>query len=259
MRQGKATWIRRHANVQGTDPDHDVAALIRTLWVGCHVLVLNELHTDAQRAAVAALPGSSVIIHGQLAMAWRRDVFHRTGSSWEEANGGISHVTPVRGNLGVLLIHVDESELHWDMVDHVVQHIESGGKARVTGQITGQNTRGKRHIALIAASTVSHVRRGRLAPEKLTGTDRVLGVRPSRLHAGGRLIDSEHQAPAQGSGDLNVDYKAEKHLAPSRRTAWFPLTVFTKAGLTIVVPIKDGQVQGTHGGRCIDWGWLLNK
>lgn len=258
MRQGAATWVRRHANVEGTDPAHVVADLVKILWDGCDVLVLNELHTDEQRAAVADLPDSSVLIRGQLAIAWRRTTFHRAGSSWEESNGGISHVTPTRGQLGVLLEHVAEAELHWELVDHVVQHIESGGKARVTGQISGQNTRGKRHIGLITASTLTHVRGGRLASDKLRGTDRVLGLRPSRLHSG-PPVDENHVAPAMGSADLNIDYKAEKHLAPERRTPWFPYTTFTKAGLTIVVPTKAGLVQGTHGGRCIDQGWILNE
>jgi hypothetical protein len=130
-------------------------------------------------------------------------------------HGGVVKVTPRRYINEVLLKHLASGKLVWRQGTHVGHHIESRGLPRVTGQLLGQNGRAKLHFGILAQ----------------------------------RIPLLAKTAPVLGSGDLNVDYFAEKDLSPYKRCPWFPYTTLGKVS-RIVVP-----VHGTHGGRLIDWGW----
>ena len=237
--------------MQGTDPRATVETFIRDHVKGMSTATWNELKpaavADYVRNGCGTGLQSRVVV--ELGVTWDPQVFTMMDWTYEKSNGGVAGITPERGVLSVLLRHRATGKLHWRVAAHTPHHIEVAGRARVVGAITGQNARGKRHIALIASSAAAHARGGKVADLKPGPS----GKRVTTL----RTI---HAAPVHGSGDLNVAWDAEKALPPSKRTAWFPLTVFTAAGLRIVMPRSRSNPKayaGTHGSRAIDWGWTL--
>ena len=201
--------------------------------VGVDVVTWNELSNfRLQEYARTGLEGFETYLYvseptayhdtGQIAISWRTDVFEAMASGYALNNKGVAHITPSRGVAWVMLRHRGTGRFHYRQVTHVPHHIEVGGKARVVGALSGQNARAEKLFGLIAGMTV------RMAVEGMTGLP---------------------PAPVFGSGDLNVDYLAEKALPPEQRTAWFPYTTLG-AVADLVVPAT-----GTHGARLIDWGW----
>lgn len=228
------TYRSVQCNVQGTDPAHSVQAHMQEVIVGVDEVGWNELsHFGLQEYARTQLEGFETYSYveeptayhdtGQIAISWRTSVFEAVAHGYTLNNKGVAHITPRRGVAWVLLRHRASGKLHYRQVTHAPHHIEVAGKPRVTGALAGQNARAEKLFGLVAGMLLRMVAQG------MTGEGQ--------------------PAPVFGTGDLNVNWRAEKALPPEERTPWFPYTVL---GLVadIVVPSS-----GTHGDRIIDWGW----
>jgi hypothetical protein len=202
--------------------------------VGADEVAWNELSSfELQEYARTQLEGFETFMFagtdkyhdtGQIALSWRSSVFAPVASGYTLNNKGAAHITPSRGVLWVLLRHLESGKLHYRQVTHAPHHIEVGGQPRVAGALLGQNDRAKSLFLLLAGMLVHMVAQG--------------------------LVNGSGQpAPVFGSGDLNVNYLAEKALPPEKRASWFPYTVLGAVADIVVPPT------GTHGARIIDWGW----
>ena len=179
------------------------------------VVVWNELRTKEMQDAVRALPGFASLVAGEVGISWRTSVLEAAGDSVvTKVNPGVLHITPTRNILTQPLRHLASGKVYRQKGGHSVQHVESGGKALIKGQILGQNARAKVYFATLADELKA---------------DALLG-------------------PVVFSGDLNVNQHAEESLPAADRTPWFPLTVLGAVGT------PHDVAGGTHaGGRWIDW------
>lgn len=214
--------------MQQTDPASEAEAHVVAVAARADVIGWNELGTLALQQAVRNLPGFTSYMPGpdpdkaysanSVAISWRTDVFDFVDGDSIRVHGGVATVSPSRYINWVLLRHKASGKLVYRINTHVVHRWEVAGRPRnVVGKFLGQTGRAKKHIALLAETTAR------------------LGV----LH------------PVIGGGDLNCDYLAEKRLAPSQRTVWFPYTV-----LGAVADLVEPD-HGTHGARLIDWTWVV--
>lgn len=218
------TWVVTQANVQQTDSLKDILSRIHAVADGTSagavppdVVVWNEIggkHQAQLHDAIHALPGfASYTVEG-VGISWRTSVFHDVGRGGRVVNRGVAHLTPDRPLIYVDLQHLAAQKMYRQEAGHSVHHVDVGGLPRIKGALLGQNRRARRYFAAIAAD---------LKAAKVASL------------------------PCVFEGDLNVDLLAEKHLPPSKRCQWFPLTVLG-AMARIRMPLH-----GTHGGRAIDW------
>lgn len=218
------TWVVTQANVQQTDSLKDILSRIHAVADGTSagavppdVVVWNEIggkHQAQLHDAIHALPGfASYTVEG-VGISWRTSVFHDVGRGGRVVNPGVAHLTPDRPLIYVDLQHLAAQKMYRQEAGHSVHHVDVGGLPRIKGALLGQNRRARRYFAAIAAD---------LKAAKVASL------------------------PCVFEGDLNVDLLAEKHLPPSKRCQWFPLTV-----LGAVARIRM-PLHGTHGGRAIDW------
>lgn len=234
-------------NVQGTDPTVQTTKLIRGALPKAGIWVFNECETLAVQNFVHRLDGYGSYLPGVELSDDGRSVVKASAKSWnaivwdlavweqlddvhlhcQHVNGGVLHITPERVVNRIALRNKLSGEILWRQAAHAVHHIEVAGRARIKGAITGQNHRAKVYFAKLAHDAV-------YATSVPVGPD-------------------NETAPLFGSGDLNVDFDADRReVLQDGGTSWFPYRTLG--------PVADilgpNEHAGTHGARLIDWGWL---
>lgn len=231
-------------NLQGTDSDIQVKALIRTALTQAGLLVLNECESTGVQNYIHQLEGWGSFLpdvklsedgltvtegssHAWNAIVWNLDVWEEVAHHVEIVHGGVLHITPTRVISRVWLRNKATGEIVCRQATHVVHHIDVDGKARVLGAITGQNARARKHFAMIRSDLLL-ASRVRVNPEGLS-------------------------APVIGSGDLNVDFIRDRyHTLKGDGTAWFPYSVLGP----VADILRPNDHDPTHTDRLIDWGWV---
>lgn len=224
------------ANVQGTDSAVASNSYLDSLLAHADLWVWNEITTAEQQKHVLSLPGWStymanparVIGSGEkddmnaVCISFRDAVWEFVQGKAVRLHGGASGITPERVDVLAQVRLKATLELLWRQGTQTVHHVDVGGKARTSDTLAGQNDRAKASFPILMRDA----------------------------------YDAAKSAPVIGSGDLNVDFDADRdHFIKGDATSWFPYTVFREH----VEVYRPNVGAPTHGSRKIDWFWFRQE